>query len=64
MKRRSTFATLSPWQLDAFHYRHVEDLPIEEIARRTARSADAVRSGLYRAKQLLLGAIGSEEKPR
>lgn len=57
-------ATLAPWQLDAFHYRHVEDLPIEEISRRTTRSADAVRSGLYRAKRLLLDAVGLGEMER
>lgn len=53
-------ATLAPWQLDAFHMRHVEDLSIEEIALRVVRSEDSVRSGLYRAKQLLLGAARLE----
>ncbi len=54
------FALLAPWQLDAFRLRHIEDLPIEEISRRTTRSADAVRSGLYRAKLLLFEAAGIE----
>ena len=36
--------------------RHVEDLPIREIARRTLRSHDAIRSGLYRVKRLLIEA--------
>ena len=54
------FALLAPWQLDAFRLRHIEDLPIEEISRRTTRSADAVRSGLYRAKRLLFEAAGIE----
>lgn len=49
-------ATLAPWQLDVFRLRHIEDLPIDEIARRTHRSEDAVRSGLYRAKRLLFEA--------
>ncbi len=52
---------VAPWQLDAFHLRHVENLPIEEISRRTTRSADAVRSGLYRVKRLLLEVAGDEE---
>jgi RNA polymerase sigma-70 factor (ECF subfamily) len=54
-------ATLAPWQLDVFRLRHIEDLPIEEISRRTTRSADAVRSGLYRAKRLLFEAADLEE---
>lgn len=49
-------ATLADWQAEAFFLRHAENLPIHEICRRTDRSADAVRSGLYRAKRLLLRA--------
>ena len=49
-------AKLPAWQLDVFRLRHFEDLPIEEIARRTTRSEDAVRSGLYRAKRTLFEA--------
>ena len=49
-------ASLAPWQRDVFRLRHVEDLPIEEISRRTTRSEDAVRSGLYRTKRLLFDA--------
>jgi RNA polymerase sigma-70 factor (ECF subfamily) len=52
---------LAPWQLDVFRLRHVDDLPIEEIARRTTRSADAVRSGLYRAKRLMFEAADLAE---
>jgi RNA polymerase sigma-70 factor (ECF subfamily) len=52
---------LAPWQLDAFQMRHIENAPIEEISRRTSRSADAVRSGLYRAKRLLLEVMGARE---
>ncbi len=51
---------LAPWQLDAFRLRHVENLPIEEISRRTSHSADAVRSGLYRAKRLLLDGLSPD----
>ena len=61
---RRRVATLAPWQLDAFHLRHVEDLTIEQIALRVLRSEDSVRSGLYRAKQLLLDAAGFEEGGR
>jgi len=46
--------TVSSWQADAFVMRHAENLSIPEIARRTERTSDAVRSGLYRVKQLLL----------
>ncbi len=53
-------ATLAPWQRDVFRLRHVEDLPIEEIARRTTKSADAIRSGLYRAKRMLFDAAELE----
>jgi RNA polymerase sigma-70 factor (ECF subfamily) len=53
-------ASLAPWQLDAFRLRHLEDLSIEEISRRTERSTDAVRSGLYRAKRLLYEAAEIE----
>jgi RNA polymerase sigma-70 factor (ECF subfamily) len=54
-------ATLAPWQLDVFRLRHIEDLPIEEIARRTTRSEDAVRSGLYRAKRLMFETADLQE---
>ena len=48
--------SLSAWQAEVFFLRHVEDLPIREISRRTLRSSDAVRSGLYRVKRILLEA--------
>jgi len=54
-------ATLASWQLDAFRLRHVDHLPIKEIARRTTRSEDAVRSGLYRAKRVMFEAADLEE---
>jgi RNA polymerase sigma-70 factor (ECF subfamily) len=47
---------LAGWQAEAFFLRHAENLPIQEISRRTERSADAVRSGLYRVKRSLLRA--------
>ena len=49
-------AGLADWQAEAFFLRHTENLPIQEISRRTDRSADAVRSGLYRVKRLLVRA--------
>jgi DNA-directed RNA polymerase specialized sigma24 family protein len=36
-----------------FWLRHVDDLSIDEIATRLARSNDAIRSSLYRVKRLL-----------
>ena len=48
--------SVSDWQAEVFFLRHVEDLPIREISRRTTRSSDAVRSGLYRVKRLLVEA--------
>lgn len=57
-------AGLSDWQAEAFFLRHAENLPIREISRRTERSADAVRSGLYRVKRLLVraGALEPESE--
>lgn len=51
-------ARLTPWQTEVFLLRHVDNASIREICRRTARSSDAVRSGLYRAKRELLEATG------
>jgi RNA polymerase sigma-70 factor, ECF subfamily len=48
--------SVSTWQCEVFRLRHLEDLPIEEIAARTQRSSDAVRSSLYRVKRLLVEA--------
>jgi RNA polymerase sigma-70 factor (ECF subfamily) len=50
-------ASLSDWQAEIFALRHVENLPIGEIARRTSRSHDSVRSSLYRVKNLLVKAV-------
>jgi RNA polymerase sigma-70 factor (ECF subfamily) len=47
---------VTPWQVEVFRLRHVEDLPIDEIATRVHRSNDAIRSSLYRVKRLLVAA--------
>jgi RNA polymerase sigma-70 factor (ECF subfamily) len=54
---RDCLASLSAWQAEVFALRHVENLPIREIARRTSRSHDSVRSSLYRVKSLLIKAV-------
>jgi len=56
---RDQFAALSDWQAEIFVLRHVENLPISEIAVQTSRSNDAVRSGLCRVKRLIVEAIES-----
>jgi RNA polymerase sigma-70 factor (ECF subfamily) len=45
---------LSPSQWEYFRLHHLEDVPIEDIARRGGLSRDAVKSHLYRARKLLL----------
>ena len=50
-------SSVSEWQSEVFFMRHVENLPIDEIARRTSRSNDAVRSSLYRVKRLVVEAV-------
>jgi RNA polymerase sigma-70 factor (ECF subfamily) len=50
-------ATVADWHHEVFVLRHVENLPIGEIARRVSRSNDAVRSSLYRIKRLLVDAV-------
>jgi RNA polymerase sigma-70 factor (ECF subfamily) len=50
-------ASVADWHAEVFLLRHVENLPINEIARRMSRSNDAVRSSLYRVKRLLVEAI-------
>ena len=52
----SQLQSVSDWQAEAFLLRHVHNLTIQEIAERTDRSGDAIRSGLYRVKRLLLEA--------
>ncbi len=52
---------IADWHAEVFVLRHVEDLPIGEIARRVCRSNDAVRSSLYRIKRMLLETVGGKE---
>lgn len=54
---RESLATVAEWQAEIFVLRHFENLPIDEIAARTSRSNDAVRSSLYRVKRMLVEAI-------
>lgn len=51
---------VAAWQLDVFRLRHEQNLPIREIARRTSRSDDAIRSSLYRVKRMLLEAVDAQ----
>ena len=44
---------------EIFVMRHLEGMPIDEIAERTDRSNDAVRSSLYRVKRLVVDAVDS-----
>ncbi len=52
--------SVTPWQAEVFVLRHIENLPIQEIAQRTSRSNDAIRSSLYRVKRLLVEAGNPE----
>jgi RNA polymerase sigma-70 factor (ECF subfamily) len=54
---RECLRSLSDWQAEVFALRHLENLPIGEIARRMSRSHDSVRSSLYRVKSLLIKAV-------
>jgi RNA polymerase sigma-70 factor (ECF subfamily) len=54
---RDCLASLSDWQAEVFALRHLENLPIGEIACRVSRSHDSVRSSLYRVKSLLIQAV-------
>lgn len=56
---RNQLALVSDWQAQIFVMRHVENLPIDEIASRTSRSNDSVRSSLCRVKRMLVEAIES-----
>jgi len=47
---------LADWQAEIFEMRHFENLSIPEISKRTMRSSDAVRSCLYRVKQIFFEA--------
>jgi RNA polymerase sigma-70 factor (ECF subfamily) len=48
--------SVTGWQAEVFWMRHLEDLSIDQIARRMDRSSDAIRSSLYRVKRLLFEA--------
>jgi RNA polymerase sigma-70 factor (ECF subfamily) len=52
---------VTEWQAEVFVLRHLENLSIQEISRRTARSSDAIRSSLYRMKRLLVEASQDDQ---
>lgn len=56
---RQRLSSVADWHAEAFALRHMDNLPIDEIARRMSRSNDAVRSSLYRMKRLLTEAVES-----
>jgi RNA polymerase sigma-70 factor (ECF subfamily) len=60
---RGRFAGLADWQAEIFVLRHVDDLSIREIAARTSRSNDAVRSSLCRVKRMLVEAVEAGPVP-
>jgi RNA polymerase sigma-70 factor (ECF subfamily) len=60
---RECLASVSDWQAEIFALRHLENLPIGEIALRVSRSSDSVRSSLYRVKSLLIKAVDSGDSP-
>lgn len=53
---RTQLDGVSQWQADIFAMRHFENMSIPEIARRTDRSSDAIRSSLYRVKRMVVEA--------
>jgi DNA-directed RNA polymerase specialized sigma24 family protein len=57
VREERRLAMLAAWQPAVFRSRHVDDLPIEEIARRTTRSEHRSRSGPHRAKWLMFEAV-------
>lgn len=61
---RESLDALTPWQVEVFFLRHFENLSIVEIAERTSRSRNAVRSSLYRVKRVLLDAGGFESQTK
>ena len=46
---------------ELFRFRHEDNLSIREIANRTGRTADAIRSSLYRVKKLIVEAVETEQ---
>ena len=51
--------SVADWQAEVFVLRHMENLPIGEIAKRMSRSHDSIRSSLYRVKRLVVEAISA-----
>ena len=51
---REQLDSLAEWQRGIFEMRHFENLSIPEIAIRTDRSNDAIRSSLYRIKKMMI----------
>jgi RNA polymerase sigma-70 factor (ECF subfamily) len=56
---KDSLSSVADWQAEVFVLRHVENLPIGEIANRMSRSHDSIRSSLYRVKRLVVEAINS-----
>ena len=54
--------SLTDTQYQMFAMRHLENLSIEEIASRTKRSKDAVKSNLYRIKKMLSPGAEKDKK--
>lgn len=59
-KVEQALTSVTSWQAEVFMMRHFDNLPIQEIADRTCRSNDAIRSSLYRVKRLVVEAIDGE----
>lgn len=53
---------LSDSQYQVFRMRHMEDLSITQIAKRTNKSKDSIKSNLYRIKKLLTPGGGAENQ--
>ena len=51
--------SLADWQAEIFEMRHFGNLSIPEIAKRTQRSNDAIRSSLYRVKRIFFEAASA-----
>lgn len=49
--------SVGDWHAQVFIMRHLQNMPIAEIAEEMSRSSDAVRSSLYRVKRLLVDAV-------
>jgi len=56
-----SLASVSGWQAEVFAMRHLDDIPIQEIADRMSRSNDAIRSSLYRVKRLVVETLQAEQ---